>query len=139
MNLDFSPDDTQFRQQVRSFVEQALPSDVQHKVLNGLVLEKDDYLRWQRALHAQGWGGPAWNQRFGGAGWNAVRQYIFEEECAAAGAPRIVPFGVKMWRRSSWNLVRQRSKNAICQPSYLGRNGGVRVTLNLVLALIWHR
>lgn len=96
MNLDFSPDDTQFRQQVRSFVEQALPSDVQHKVLNGLVLEKDDYLRWQRALHAQGWGGPAWNQRFGGAGWNAVRQYIFEEECAAAGAPRIVPFGVKM-------------------------------------------
>ena len=96
MNLDFSPADTQFRQQVRSFVEQALPSDVQHKVLNGLVLAKDDYLRWQRALHAQGWGGPAWNQRFGGAGWNAVRQYIFEEECAAAGAPRIVPFGVKM-------------------------------------------
>ena len=96
MNLDFSADDTQFRQQVRRFVEQALPSDVQHKVLNGLLLEKDDYLRWQRALHAQGWGGPAWNQRFGGAGWNAVRQYIFEEECAAAGAPRIVPFGVKM-------------------------------------------
>jgi len=25
-----------------------------------------------------------------------VQKYIFEEECAAAGAPRIIPFGVKM-------------------------------------------
>jgi alkylation response protein AidB-like acyl-CoA dehydrogenase len=96
MDLHFSQQDTQFRQQVRGFIEQALPADVRHKVLNGLVLEKNDYLRWQTALHQQGWGGPAWQQRFGGTGWNAVQQYIFEEECAAAGAPRIVPFGVKM-------------------------------------------
>jgi alkylation response protein AidB-like acyl-CoA dehydrogenase len=96
MDLFFSQQDLQFRQQVRHFIGQALPADVRHKVLNGLVLEKDDYLRWQTALHQQGWGGPAWAQRFGGTGWNAVQQYIFDEECAAAGAPRIVPFGVKM-------------------------------------------
>ncbi len=96
MDLNFSPDDSQFRREVRAFVERALPADVRHKVLNGLVLEKDDYLHWQAALHAQGWAGPAWERRFGGTGWSAVRQYIFEEECAAAGAPRVVPFGVKM-------------------------------------------
>jgi len=47
-------------------------------------------------LHAKGWGGPSWPAQFGGPGWNPVRQYIFEEESAAAGAPRAIPFGLKM-------------------------------------------
>jgi len=37
-----------------------------------------------------------WPAQFGGAGWNAVQQYIFEEESALADAPRLIPFGVKM-------------------------------------------
>jgi alkylation response protein AidB-like acyl-CoA dehydrogenase len=32
----------------------------------------------------------------GGTGWSAVQKHIFDEECAVAGAPRIVPFGVNM-------------------------------------------
>src|SRR6202012_2497778 len=32
----------------------------------------------------------------GGPGWNPVRKFIFENECALAGAPRVVPFGVNM-------------------------------------------
>jgi len=47
-------------------------------------------------LHAHGWGAPAWPEAFGGCGWNAVEQFIFEEEAAMAGAPRTLPFGVKM-------------------------------------------
>ncbi|CAN5691766.1 acyl-CoA dehydrogenase family protein [soil metagenome] len=96
MDLNFSAEEHTFRQEVRSFLELSLPADIQHKVVNGLILEKEDYLRWQRALHARGWGGTGWRAEFGGTGWDAVQQYIFEEECAAAGAPRIVPFGVKM-------------------------------------------
>jgi len=96
MNLNFTPEETAFRQQVRAFLTQNLPPDIQHKVLNGLILERDDYVRWQRILHAQGWGGSSWPKEFGGPGWNAVQQYIFEEECAAAGTPRTIPFGLKM-------------------------------------------
>ncbi|NMM27136.1 MAG: pimeloyl-CoA dehydrogenase large subunit [Glaciimonas sp.] len=96
MNLNFTTEENAFRQEVLAFIEQSLPADIQHKILNGLILEKDDYLRWQRALHAKGWGGTGWRTEFGGTGWNAVQQYIFEEECAAAGAPRLIPFGVKM-------------------------------------------
>jgi alkylation response protein AidB-like acyl-CoA dehydrogenase len=96
MDLNFTVEETTFRQEVRSFLERSLPADIRHKVLNGLILEKEDYLCWQRALHAQGWGGTGWRTDFGGTGWNSVQQYIFEEECAAAGAPRIVPFGLKM-------------------------------------------
>jgi alkylation response protein AidB-like acyl-CoA dehydrogenase len=39
---------------------------------------------------------PGWPKAFGGPGWSPVEQYIFEEECALGGAPRLVPFGSKM-------------------------------------------
>ncbi|MGB6055442.1 MAG: acyl-CoA dehydrogenase family protein [Burkholderiaceae bacterium] len=96
MDLNFTPDETAFRQEVRDFLAASLPADISRKVREGLVVERDDYIRWQRILHAKGWGGPAWPAQFGGTGWNAVQQYIFEEECAAAGCPRAIPFGLKM-------------------------------------------
>jgi alkylation response protein AidB-like acyl-CoA dehydrogenase len=96
MDLNFTPEESAFRQQVRSFMQEKLPADIRRKVLGGLIVERDDYVRWQRILHAQGWGAPSWPQQFGGPGWNATQQYIFEEESAAAGAPRAIPFGLKM-------------------------------------------
>jgi alkylation response protein AidB-like acyl-CoA dehydrogenase len=96
VNLNFTPEELAFREEVRDFVAHALPADIRHKVLNGLILESTDYTRWQKILHAKGWGGAAWKKEFGGTGWNVVQQYIFEEECAAAGAPRTIPFGLKM-------------------------------------------
>jgi alkylation response protein AidB-like acyl-CoA dehydrogenase len=96
MDLNFTAEETAFRQQVRNFMQEKLPEDIRKKVLGGLIVERDDYVRWQRILHEQGWGAPAWPQQFGGTGWNATQQYIFEEESAAAGAPRAVPFGLKM-------------------------------------------
>ncbi len=96
MNLNFTPEELAFRQEVREFVATHLPPDIQHKVINGLILDSTDYTRWQKILHAKGWGGVAWKPEFGGTGWTTTQQYIFEEECAAAGAPRMIPFGLKM-------------------------------------------
>jgi alkylation response protein AidB-like acyl-CoA dehydrogenase len=96
MDLNFSPEEIAFREEVRDFVATSLPADIRHKVVNGLILQRDDYVRWQKILHARGWGGTAWRKEFGGTGWTPTQQYIFEEECAAAGAPRTIPFGLKM-------------------------------------------
>lgn len=96
MDLNFTAEESAFRQQVRSFMQENLPDDIRQKVLGGLIVERDDYVRWQRILHKQGWGAAGWPTQFGGPGWNATQQYIFEEEAAAAGAPRAIPFGLKM-------------------------------------------
>ena len=96
MDLNFTAAETAFRAEVRTFLAAHLPEDIRDKVRQGLILASFDYQRWQRLLHARGWGGPAWPQAFGGCGWSAVQQYIFEEEAAMAGAPRTLPFGVKM-------------------------------------------
>jgi alkylation response protein AidB-like acyl-CoA dehydrogenase len=96
MDLNFSPEETAFREQVHSFVSEKLPADIRHKVMNGIHLEREEHVQWQRILHANGWGGVGWPKEFGGPGWSPTELYIFEEECAKGGAPRLISFGLKM-------------------------------------------
>jgi len=96
MDLNFSAEEENFRTEVRDFVANHLPADVRDKVLAGQRMGKEDYLRWHRALHKKGWVAANWPKEFGGTGWNAVQQHIFEEECALAGAPQLMPFGLRM-------------------------------------------
>ena len=96
MNLDFTPDEQAFREEVRAFVREKLPAHIRHKVMNGLHLEKSDHVLWLRTLHERGWSAATWPTEFGGPGWSPVEQYVFEVECAAGGAPRLIPFGLKM-------------------------------------------
>ncbi|TMA22523.1 MAG: pimeloyl-CoA dehydrogenase large subunit, partial [Deltaproteobacteria bacterium] len=96
MDLSFTPEENAFRQAVRSFVQSRLPADIQKRTLEGRKQTHDDYKRWHRLLYEQGWGAPTWPKEYGGPGWGAVEQYIFEEESAAAGAPLLSPFGLKM-------------------------------------------
>jgi alkylation response protein AidB-like acyl-CoA dehydrogenase len=96
MDLNYTSEDLAFRDQVRAFLEAELPSDLRHKVLNHLRLSKDDYVRWHKILARQGWVAPGWPREFGGPGWTPAQRHIFEEECARAGTPPIMPFGVNM-------------------------------------------
>src|SRR5216683_4313311 len=96
MDLNFSPTEQAFREEVRAFVARSLPENIRAKVLNHVRVSKEDQIRWHRIVHQQGWGAPNWPKEFGGTGWGPIEQFIFEEECAAAGAPPLLPFGLKM-------------------------------------------
>jgi len=96
MRLEFTDEEQSFREQVRSFLREQLSPEISERVLNGYELGREDHVQWQRRLHERGWGGMGWPAEFGGPGWNSVQQYIFEEESALAGGPRLIPFGTKM-------------------------------------------
>jgi alkylation response protein AidB-like acyl-CoA dehydrogenase len=96
MDLNFTPDEEAFRHEVRQWVAENLPPDISHKVHHALRLSRDDMQRWAKILGKKGWLGWGWPKQFGGPGWNAVQRHLFEEECALAGAPRVVPFGPVM-------------------------------------------
>jgi alkylation response protein AidB-like acyl-CoA dehydrogenase len=96
MDLAFTPEEQAFRDDVRAWVHAHLPQDIAHKVHNSLHLTREDMQRWARILGKKGWLGYGWPRQFGGPGWNAVQKHLFEEECALAGAPRVVPFGPVM-------------------------------------------
>jgi alkylation response protein AidB-like acyl-CoA dehydrogenase len=96
MDLNYTAEDLAFRDTVRAFLDANLPKDLQHKVLNHKRLSKDDIVRWHKIVAKQGWVGSGWPVEYGGTGWTPVQRHIWEEECAAAGTPIILPFGVNM-------------------------------------------
>jgi hypothetical protein len=96
MDLAFTPEEQKFRDDIRAWVRENLPQDIAHKVHNSLHLTREDMQRWAKILGKKGWLGYGWPKQFGGPGWTAVQKHLFEEECALAGAPRIVPFGPVM-------------------------------------------
>ena len=96
MDLAFTPEELAFRDEIRTWVKANLPQDMADKVHKAQRLSRDDMQRWAKILGKQGWLGYGWPKQFGGPGWTAVQKHLFEEECAMAGAPRIVPFGPVM-------------------------------------------
>jgi alkylation response protein AidB-like acyl-CoA dehydrogenase len=96
MNLDLTPEERAFRDEVRIFIRENLPPDLADRNRKAVHLNKADYVQWHLALHKRGWGAPAWPVEYGGAGWSPVQRYIFDEETAAADAPPLVPFGLMM-------------------------------------------
>ncbi len=96
MDLAFTPEEQKFREDIRAWVRENLPADIAHKVHNAFRLSRDDMQRWAKILGKKGWLGHGWPKEFGGPGWTAIQKHLFEEECAMAGAPRVVPFGPVM-------------------------------------------
>ncbi|WP_426196225.1 acyl-CoA dehydrogenase family protein [Massilia sp. DWR3-1-1] len=96
MDLHYSDDDLAFRGQVRAFLAEHLPADLKHKVNQHKRLQRADYVRWHQILARQGWVAPGWPVEYGGTGWSPVQRHLWEEECARAGTPPILPFGVNM-------------------------------------------
>ena len=96
MDLNFTPEEEAFRGEVLQFLRDKLPERLSNKVKNGLRLTREDMAEWHAILNERGWLANHWPKQYGGPGWGAVQKFIFENECALAGAPRIVPFGVNM-------------------------------------------
>ena len=96
MDLNFTADELAFRDEVRAFLHEHLPQELSDRVKSGLVVRVEDYRWWQKVLFERGWGAPTWPKEFGGTGWDPIRLHIFEEELALAGAPKPVPFGLRM-------------------------------------------
>ena len=96
MDLTFTPAEEAFRNEVRAFLDTSLPQDLAQKGAQGRELSKSDMERWHALLNERGWLAVTWPEADGGTGWTAVERHIFEEECALANAPRIVPFGLNM-------------------------------------------
>jgi alkylation response protein AidB-like acyl-CoA dehydrogenase len=96
MDLNYSPEETAFRDEVRDWLVKNLPDDLRVKVLEYVELSKDDLRRWHQILARKGWVAPDWPVEWGGTGWNVVQRYIWEEECGYAGTPPLIAFGLRM-------------------------------------------
>ena len=96
MDLTYTAEDHAFRAEVQQFLKEKLPPELAAKIHHNKRLKREDYEYWHAALNARGWLAQHWPKQYGGTGWSAIQRHIFDEECARAGTPRILPFGVGM-------------------------------------------
>ncbi|MFV3073536.1 acyl-CoA dehydrogenase family protein [Niveispirillum fermenti] len=98
MNLDLTTTEQAFRAEVRAFIADNLTAEMRQgqRLTTGVFPEPEVSLPWHRRLAARGWVAPLWPRAHGGTGWTAIQRFIFECECAAAGAPLIYPLGVRL-------------------------------------------
>jgi alkylation response protein AidB-like acyl-CoA dehydrogenase len=98
MELNFSAADLRFRAEVRDFLNENLSAALKHAVKNtpGVFMQREVYREWHAILHARGWLSYQWPVSASGPGWSHIQRYIFERECAIAGAPPISAQGVRL-------------------------------------------
>lgn len=95
MDNSFSAADLEFQQEVRDFFNTEFTGDLKARAEAGTDV-KGVATEWQRKLHAKGWVAPGWPTEHGGTGWSPVQKFIYDTERCEAGAPDVVPFGLKM-------------------------------------------
>ena len=114
MNVDtsFAPEDLAFRDEVRAFFAQAYDAELQGRLASrDPKVFKQAVIDWQKRLHEKGWIAPNWPVEYGGTGWDATRQFIYESERASAGVRDVVPFGLKMVAPVIYHFGNQEQKD----------------------------
>jgi alkylation response protein AidB-like acyl-CoA dehydrogenase len=96
MEMSFTPEQLAFRQEVRSWIQQAMPPHIKAIADVDGNFSHAEVMEWHRILHAKGWVAPHWPKDYGGPGLDVAQRFILTEELELAGAPQLSPFGLSM-------------------------------------------
>jgi alkylation response protein AidB-like acyl-CoA dehydrogenase len=96
MDLSYTPEQDQFREEVRSWIAEAMPATMKKHAEDGANFEHAEVMEWHKILYSKGWAAPGWPEEVGGTGWDVAQRSIFQEECVRANAPALSPFGLSM-------------------------------------------
>lgn len=98
MDIELSSEDIAFRDEVSAFLAANLPDHVKDGAAASptVFVEPDIGQHWNKVLNDKGWLAYQWPKEYGGTGWSPVQRYIFEKECALAGAPNLTVLGLKL-------------------------------------------
>jgi alkylation response protein AidB-like acyl-CoA dehydrogenase len=83
MDLDFTPAQIEFREELRSWLNENPPGEPPE----GELERFRHRAAWQRRMHDGGWAGVHWPAEYGGRGATLTETAIFFEELGRAGAP----------------------------------------------------
>ena len=84
MDLTLSPSEEEFRDEVRTWIEENNPGPEPEAGLDEVMAFRRE---WQLKLHAAGWAGISWPKEYGGRGATMIEQAIFVGEAARQEAP----------------------------------------------------
>ena len=66
MNLDFTREEREFQQSIRSWMRENVQDDIKRSSALGEMLAKEQQQKWERLLGKQGWLALTWPKQYGG-------------------------------------------------------------------------
>lgn len=89
MDLRYTPDEQAFREELRTWLSNALEHLPEKPAAEDWTARRDYDTQWQRRLFDARYAGIDWPKQFGGRGGTPTEQLIFLEETTRAGAPYV--------------------------------------------------
>lgn len=96
MQLALSPEDAEFRDEMREFFTTQVPQEIRDAVREGRELSKEQFVESMRILNANGLAVPNWPVEWGGQDWTPLRRHIWHEELQRACVPQPLAFNASM-------------------------------------------
>ena len=87
MDLNLSPEEIKFRDELRAWLTANVPKDWDERREESMESRFEYLKHWQRKLYEGGWAGISWPKEYGGRGASLMEQVIFWQEMALAQAP----------------------------------------------------
>src|ERR1700752_3182793 len=94
MDLQLTPEQAGFREEVPAFIKERLPAYIRERMHRGHPSRAQDTVRWQRILNERGWAAPHWPKEYGGAGLGTAERLIPQDEHYRANSPMPLAFHV---------------------------------------------
>ncbi len=116
MYAKFSDAELAFQSEVRSFMRDNYTPELDARI-NHPDTFKEASIEWQKCLDRQGWAAHGWPVEHGGQPWTATQKYIYSTELAAAGAPDVVPMGIKMVAPVLYSYASDEQKQRFLPPT----------------------
>lgn len=120
MDLRYSPEDEDFRRELRSWLDTALPQEMRER---SFWRDKSDDEKfqirrdWEAGKAEAGFAGIVWPTEYGGRGGTPTMKAVYDQEMALANAPTTVnPLGLTFLAPTVMVLGTEEQKRAIIKP-----------------------
>jgi len=94
-DFDLTDEDVRFRDELRTFFAKNVTDEMRQAAANTMwaFAEFEYGRRFQKILHAHGYGAPDWPVEYGGKDWTPSQRMIWALEYLRAGAPEVMRMG----------------------------------------------
>ncbi len=120
MDLRYSPEDEDFRRELRSWLGTALPQEMREPAFWAAKDEDEQFQvrrEWEAAKADAGFAGILWPTEYGGRGGTPTMKAVYDREMALANAPATVnPLGLTFLAPTVMALGTEEQKKTIIKP-----------------------